>query len=224
MIRNVKKNGMSYATGYDLLTSQYLLNIHTYIYCRLCVINVWKKKLVQGMVLWLDLASMAGSSESKPASQEACASRVFSLILSPWLWTFFAKTWAAIFWLATLRRKEVVPSSWSPVGPISLWPKHVFLFFFSPRTRILNGTVLSCQLFSQPDVNGDTTGEAPGDSFATAYFAGSQYCVLCCLVKVEILRRPDLRFTKSCHMSKAGLEMGVDAGTRRLCSFKTCSF
>jgi hypothetical protein len=43
-----------------------------------------------------------------------------------------------------------------------------------------------------------------------------QCWVLCYHVKVEILRRADLRFAKSCHMSKAGLEMGIDAGRRRL--------
>jgi hypothetical protein len=227
---------MSYATGYNSLTSLHLLNIHAYIYCRfcrLCVISVWKKKLAQGMVLWRDLVSMAGSNESKPASQEGRASRVFSLLLSPWLWTFFfVKTWAAVFWLATLRWKEVVPSNWSPVCPVSLRPKHVFVFFLSPRSRMLSGTVLS-QLFSQPDINEDTPGEAPGGSFATAYFAGSksaggrmlcpQYCVLCCLVKVDILRRADLGFTKSCHMSNASLEVGVDAGTRSPFSSRACS-
>jgi hypothetical protein len=34
---------MSYATGHNLFTNLRLLNI--YIYCRLCIINVWKKKL-----------------------------------------------------------------------------------------------------------------------------------------------------------------------------------
>lgn len=32
-----------------------------------------------------------------------------------------------------------------------------------------------------------------------------------------------LRFRKSSHMSKAGLEMGVDAVRRRLFSFRACS-
>jgi hypothetical protein len=39
---------MSYATGHNSLTSQYLLNIYIYCtFCRLCVINVWKKELLR---------------------------------------------------------------------------------------------------------------------------------------------------------------------------------
>jgi hypothetical protein len=39
-----QKEYMSYATGYNSFTSQYLLNIYIYCWlCRLYVINMWKK-------------------------------------------------------------------------------------------------------------------------------------------------------------------------------------
>jgi hypothetical protein len=46
----------------------------------------------------------------------------------------------------------MVPSKLSPVCPISLRTKLVFVFLYSPRWRILNVPVLF-QLFSRPDVN-----------------------------------------------------------------------
>jgi hypothetical protein len=46
-----KKEYMSYATGHNSFTRQYLLNIYIYCrFCRLCIISVWKKHILNLVV------------------------------------------------------------------------------------------------------------------------------------------------------------------------------
>jgi hypothetical protein len=49
---------MSYATGHNSFTSQYLLNIYIYCrFCRLCLINVRKKEAIVKCVLYQALSN-----------------------------------------------------------------------------------------------------------------------------------------------------------------------
>jgi hypothetical protein len=75
---------MSYATGHNSLTSQYLLNIYIYCrFCRLCTINCERKEKIL-LVVWLGYYDTLEEYTTFASIVEEGAKRVTMYIHSGW--------------------------------------------------------------------------------------------------------------------------------------------